>query len=88
MRRCPDPDSAWNLIACDAELRTRDLQESSGRHRGLSCLCESSAEYCETTVRDVVMKSSSLCDVCADRVQMARSCADERRCGDFMLITT
>ena len=20
MRRCPDPDSAWNLIACDAEL--------------------------------------------------------------------
>ena len=20
MRRCPDPDSAWNLIVCDAEL--------------------------------------------------------------------
>ena len=45
MRRCPDLDSVWNLIACDAELRMRDLQESSGRQRGLSCLCESSAEY-------------------------------------------
>ena len=39
-----------NLIACDAELRIRDLQELSGLQRGLSCLCESSAEYCETTV--------------------------------------
>ena len=50
MRRCPDVDSAWNLIANDVELRESDLQESSGRQRGLSCLCESSAEYCETTV--------------------------------------
>ena len=45
MRRCPDPDSEWNLIANDAELRIRDLQESSGRQRGQSCLCENSAEY-------------------------------------------
>ena len=50
MRRCPDPDSVWNLVACDAELRIRDLQESSALQRGLSCLCESSAEYCQTTV--------------------------------------
>ena len=39
MRRCPDPDSVWNLIACDAELWIRDLQESSRRQRGPSCLC-------------------------------------------------
>ena len=38
MRRCPDPDSVRNLVACDAELRIRDLQESSGRQRGPSCL--------------------------------------------------
>ena len=50
MRKYPDPDSAWNFFACGAELRTRDLQESSGRQRDLSCLCESSAEYCESTV--------------------------------------
>ena len=31
MRRCPDRDSVWNFFACDAELRIRDLQESSGR---------------------------------------------------------
>ena len=30
----------------------------------------------------------SLCDAWADRVQKARSCADERRCGDFMVVTT
>ena len=34
------------------------------------------------------MKSSSLRDVRADRVRIARSCTDERRCGDFMSITT
>ena len=48
MRRYPDPDSAWNLIVNDAELWNCEndiLQELSGRHRGLSCLCESSAEY-------------------------------------------
>ena len=35
MKRCPDP-------ACDAELWIRDVQESSARQRGLSCLCENS----------------------------------------------
>ena len=38
MRRYPDPDSAWSLTACDAELWNcgYEMQESSGRQRGLS----------------------------------------------------
>ena len=41
---CVEPCREW------CGLRARGLQESSGRQRGPSCLCESSAEYRETTV--------------------------------------
>ena len=40
MKKYPGPDSAWNFFACGTELRTRDLQESSGRQRDQSCRCE------------------------------------------------
>ena len=38
MRRCPDPDSAWNLIACDAELWNCGYETCKNRLDG-SAVC-------------------------------------------------
>ena len=66
MRRCPDPVSAWNLIACDAELWNCGYEICKNRLDG-SAVYPIRVKTRPSNVRRqseiVVMKSSFLCDV-------------------------